>query len=220
MIRVRVWDLPTRVFHWSLVLCFLGLLVSGQVGGDAMEWHFAMGYSVLTLLLFRLVWGFVGGHWSRFAVFVVGPSAVWRYIRGETGSHRSVGHNPLGSLSVMALLGFALLQVATGLFSDDEIASSGPFAKLASSKLVELASFYHTKVGKVILVVLVQLHIAAVLFYRIRFGENLVVPMVNGDKQYPEPSKSSQDDVVSRLRALVTLALCGLLVWVMVRWAG
>jgi cytochrome b len=120
----------------------------------------------------------------------------------------------------MALLGFALLQVATGLFSDDEIASSGPFAKLASSKLVELASFYHTKVGKVILIVLVQLHIAAVLFYRIRFGENLVVPMVNGDKQLTEPSKSSQDDIVSRLRALVTLALCGLVVWVMVRWAG
>jgi cytochrome b len=220
VIRVRVWDLPTRVFHWSLVLCFLGLLVSGQIGGDAMEWHFAMGYGVLTLLLFRLVWGFAGGHWSRFAVFVVGPSAVWRYIRGAAGSHGSVGHNPLGSLSVLALLGFALLQVATGLFSDDEIANSGPFAKWASGNLVAFASYYHSKVGKVILIVLVQLHIAAILFYRIRRGENLVLPMINGDKQLPEPSKAARDDMFSRLWALATLSLCGLVVWGMVRWAG
>lgn len=82
------------------------------------------------------------------------------------------------------------------------------------------ASYYHSKVGLVILIVLVQLHIAAILFYRIRRGENLVLPMINGDKQLPEPSKAARDDMFSRLWALATLSLCGLVVWGMVRWAG
>ena len=120
---VRVWDLPTRIFHWALVASVIDLVITAKLGGDAMAWHFRCGYAVLTLLLFRMVWGLVGGHWSRFRSFLYSPATVLRYLRGQGAPEHSVGHNPLGSGSVFALLGFLLLQVASGLFSDDEIAS-------------------------------------------------------------------------------------------------
>lgn len=218
--RVRVWDLPTRLFHWALVVCFVGLLVTSELGDSAMVWHFRFGYSVLTLLLFRLAWGFVGGHWSRFSVFLVGPRTIWRYIKGQSERRVTVGHNPLGSLSVLALLGFAMLQVATGLFSDDEIATVGPLAKTVSSGLVSYATFYHAKVGKMILIVLVQLHIAAIIFHRIRNSENLLLPMLNGDKQLPEPCESARDDGRSRLKALGILVACAAAVFGLIQWAN
>lgn len=218
--RVRVWDLPTRVFHWSLVLCFVGLVVTGEVGGAAMPWHFRMGYAVLSLLLFRLVWGFVGGRWSRFSGFVVGPATIWRYLQGRGTPQQSVGHNPLGSLSVLALLMFALLQVLAGLFSDDEIATAGPLAKLASSSWVSFATHYHTEIGKLILIVLVLLHVAAVIFYRVKHKENLVTPMLRGDKELAIPFESARDDTQSRGLALLVFVLCAGLVSGLVSWAG
>jgi len=96
MSKVRIWDLPTRVFHWALVACIVGLVVTGQIGGTAMAWHFRLGYVVLSLLLFRLVWGFVGGHWSRFAVFVRSPATIAAYLRGHKTPEMEAGHNPLG----------------------------------------------------------------------------------------------------------------------------
>lgn len=220
MNKVRVWDLPTRVFHWSLVLCFVGLVVTGEIGDGAMVWHFRLGYTVLSLLLFRLVWGFVGGHWSRFSAFVVGPGTILRYVQGQGTPRQSVGHNPLGSLSVLALLVFALLQVAAGLFSDDEIATSGPLVKMASSTWVGYATYYHTKIGKIVLIVLVQLHIAAMIFYRVKRNENLVLPMLKGDKVLPEPFENARDDAKSRAAALVVFGLCAGLVAALVQWAG
>lgn len=220
MNRVRVWDLPTRVFHWCTVLCFCILLGTGIWGVGAMVWHVRIGLVLLSLLLFRLVWGFVGGHWSRFSSFVVGPRGIWRYVVGQGTSRQSVGHNPLGSLSVLAMLVFMLLQVTAGLFSDDEIATSGPLASLASSTWVHYATDFHTKIGKVILIVLVQLHIAAVIFYRLRQGTNLVRPMLNGDKVLDETFESARDDATSRALALVILCLCGGLVIGLIRWAN
>lgn len=217
--RVRVWDLPTRVFHWGLVFCFVGLVTTGAVGGQAMVWHFRFGYCVLSLLLFRLVWGFVGGTWSRFSVFITGPATVLRYARGEGTAQQSVGHNPLGALSVLALLGFAVLQVAAGLFSDDEIAAAGPLAKMVANSWVSLATYYHTKIGKIILIVLVQLHIAAIIFYRIRRNENLLLPMLNGDKELAQPFESARDDSESRTKALVLFGVCAVCVTGLVQWA-
>ncbi len=218
--KVRVWDLPTRVFHWSLVLCFTGLVVTGELAGDAMVWHFRLGYCALTLLLFRLAWGFVGGHWSRFATFVASPSTILRYLRGNTNSGHTVGHNPLGSLSVLALLFCTLLQVSTGLFSDDEIATAGPLAKMAATHWVSSATFYHTQVGKVIVIFLVLLHIAAVLFYRLKKGSNLIPAMVHGDKIRLAQFESSRDDVVTRVLAAVIFGVCASAVAYVLRWAG
>jgi cytochrome b len=218
--KVRVWDLPTRLFHWSLAVCFVGMVVSGQIGDAAMVWHFRLGYTVLSLLLFRLAWGIVGGRWSRFSAFVVGPMAIWRYLQGRSTALQSVGHNPLGALSVLALLGFALLQVASGLFSDDEIATTGPLAKMASSVWVGRATYYHSAIGKYILIALVLLHIAALIFYRAHHKKKLVLAMVLGDRELAEPFESARDDGRSRLLACVVFAVCVGLVTGLVQWAG
>lgn len=209
---VRVWDLPTRIFHWALVACVVGLLTTSQIGGDAMAWHFRFGYTVLSLLLFRIVWGLVGGRWSRFTSFIYSPANVLKYIKGQGRPEHSIGHNPLGAGSVFALLGFLLLQVASGLVSDDEISTVGPLSKFVSSTLVSNATFYHKNVGKLILIGLVVLHIAAILFYLFKKHENLVRPMIRGDKEIAVPAESSRDDARSRTLAGVLFLGCAALV--------
>jgi cytochrome b len=146
---IRVWDLPTRLFHWVLALTIVGSVLSAKIGGNAMVWHFRFGYVVFTLLAFRLLWGLMGGHWSRFRSFVFTPATVLRYLRGQGKAHErfDVGHSPLGSLSVFALLGFLALQVGTGLFADDEIASAGPLNPLVSDATAGQATHWHTQYG-------------------------------------------------------------------------
>lgn len=218
--QVRVWDLPTRVFHWMLVAAVLALVITGEIGGGAMPWHFRAGYLVLSLLLFRLVWGFVGGRWSRFASFVHGPATLLAYLRGQGRPEHSVGHNPLGAGSVMALLGLLLLQVISGTFSDDEIAAAGPMTKYVAGKTVSLLTQYHSEVGKTILIVLVLLHVGAIVFYRVKKNENLVRPMLLGDKELDYPAESARDDARTRLTALVVFGMCAALVAIGVNWPG
>ena len=213
--RVRVWDLPTRVFHGLLLLAILGLVLTGQVGGTAMTWHFYLGYLVLSLLLFRIVWGFVGGHWSRFRQFVPTPSAVKRYA-GDLLARRhtpTVGHNPMGALSVLAMLLLLLLQVFSGFMSDDEIAASGPWTALVSNQWVAWATAYHTEIGKVLILILVGLHIGSVLFYKRVQREDLVTPMISGDKVLPSTVPSSNDTASSRALALAIWIACGYAVY-------
>ncbi len=217
---VRVWDLPTRVFHWALVLCVVALVVTGEVGGNAMVWHFRVGYTVLALLLFRLVWGFVGGYWSRFESFVHAPATVLAYLQGRGKPEHSVGHNPLGAGSVLALLTLLFLQVVSGSFSDDEIAAVGPMARFVSNDSVSLFTQYHSKVGKAILIVLVVLHIAAIAFYKLKKRENLVPPMLHGDKELDHPAQPSRDDARTRATALVIFLLCATVVAGLVAWLG
>lgn len=213
MNNVRVWDLPTRLFHWSLVLCVVGLVVTANVGGNWMNWHMRLGYSVLTLLLFRLIWGFVGGHWSRFSTFVSGPGTVIRYLRGASRPEHHVGHNPLGAWSVLALLSILLLQVSSGLFSDDEIAFFGPLVSLVSSDTVNWATAYHKNVGKVFVLILVAVHLLAIAFYRLRKKQNLVRPMITGDKAVESPVPSAKDSSGSRWLALLVLAFSAAVVY-------
>ena len=210
---VRVWDLPTRVFHWALALCIVGLVITGNVGGNAMIWHFRIGLTVLALLLFRLVWGLVGGRWSRFAAFVYSPRSVINYLKGNGKAEHSVGHTPTGAGSVFALLAILLAQVGSGLISDDEIASSGPLVRFVSTATTQLATNYHKNIGKWIILALVVLHIAAIMFYLMR-KQNLIKPMLHGDKQLPESMPASRDDAASRISALVIFGICV----IFVRW--
>jgi cytochrome b len=218
---VRVWDLPTRVFHWALVTCVVCLFVTSQIGGDAMDWHFRFGYAVLSLLMFRIIWGLVGGRWSRFASFIYSPSTVLRYAKGQGLPEHSVGHNPLGAGSVFAMLLFLLVQVGTGLISDDEIAASGPLTRFVSAAVTSHATTYHKDWGKVILLILIALHIGAILFYLLKKKENLVRSMLLGDKLLTmQTLESSRDDAASRVWAAVLLAACAAAVTGMVRLAG
>lgn len=217
---VRVWDLPTRVFHWALVVCVMGSVTTVQIGGDAMIWHFRCGYAVLSLLMFRIIWGLVGGHWSRFASFIYSPASVLRYLRGQGPPEHAIGHNPLGAGSVFAMLGFLLLQVGTGLISDDEISSMGPLAKFVSNATVSAATFYHGNVGKLILLGLILVHIGAISFYFFKKGENLVRPMIHGDKESRVMEPSSRDDAGSRTLAGALFLGCAALVAAMVTLAA
>jgi cytochrome b len=216
--KVRIWDLPTRLFHWLLALAAVGLLVTGKIGGDAMAWHARLGYCVGALVLFRLAWGALGGHWSRFSSFAFAPRGAWNYLRGRLAAP-GVGHNPLGALSVYAMLGFVLLQFASGLFSETKDDFSGPLAVLVSNGTVHWLTGYHRNVGQWVLIGLVVLHLAAISYHALH-GENLVGPMVNGDKHLPEAVPASRDDAGSRVRALALLAVCAAAVWGLVRLGG
>ncbi len=211
---VRVWDLPTRVFHWALLVCVVGLVITGKIGGATIDWHARLGYAVLTLLIFRLVWGFVGGRWSRFASFLYSPRSVLHYLQGRAHPDHLVGHNPLGAGSVFAMLLVLAAQISTGLISDDEISFTGPLNKWVSSANGLLATWYHKEVGQFLLLGLVALHVAAIVFYWRKKRENLIHPMVVGDKTLSHDATPARDDKVSRLLALGIFVASG----IFVRW--
>ncbi len=212
---VRVWDLPTRLFHWALAVLVVFSVVTIKVGGNWVQWHFYSGYAILTLLLFRLVWGFAGGRYARFGSFLFGPSAVIATLKDSPAAPRTLGHNPLGALSVFALLLFIGLQAAGGLFSNDDIASDGPLVKFISKALSDRITSLHRLNEKVILA-LVLLHIAAIVYYLWRKRQNLVRPMLTGDKPEGDPALASRDDAALRLRAALVLAACAAVVWYVV----
>jgi cytochrome b len=173
-----------------------------------MQWHARFGYAVLALLVFRIVWGFTGGRWSRFRSFLYAPRSTLAYLRGRGHPDHLVGHNPLGSLSVFAMLAILLSQVGTGLVGDDEIAFTGPLNRFVTSAQGLAATWYHKQVGQWVLATLVALHLGALAWYWIRKRENLVAPMIAGDKIVPVAVEPSRDDAVTRLWAVVLLAVC------------
>ena len=217
---VRVWDLPTRLFHWTLAATIVGSVVSAKIGGNAMVWHFRFGYAVLALLLFRLVWGFVGGHWSRFSAFLYTPAHLLRYLRGASHPHDDVAHSPLGALSVFGMLGALALQAGTGLFSDDEIFASGPLTRFVSNDTVSQASGYHAEIGQYLVLALIALHLLAIAFYVFVKKNRLVRPMIAGDKVMSAPAPAARDDTITRLAAMAVLALCAAAVTWLVRLGG
>lgn len=221
-VKVRVWDLPTRLFHWALAACVIFSVVSAKIGGNAMDWHFRSGYVVFTLLVFRLLWGLVGGRWSRFASFLYGPATLLRYLRGASRAdeHHEVGHSPLGALSVFAMLALLSAQVGSGLFADDEIASAGPLVKFVSGATSSLLTSWHKTFGQGLIIALVVMHVAAILVYRLRRGRDLVTPMLGGDKWLGAGVPSAVDTLATRGLALLLVALCGAGVATLVTLAG
>jgi cytochrome b len=214
---VKVWDLPTRIFHWLLAAAATGMLVTGKIGGDAMEWHARIGYCVGALLMFRIAWGFFGGRWSRFVAFAPSPARAWSYLRGAVSP--SAGHNPLGALSVYAMLLFFALQVATGLFSETKEDFAGPLAALVSNATVHFMTGYHKRVGQYVLIALVLLHLGAIAFYTWR-GARLMPSMWHGKKEIGSAVEPSRDDVRSRALALALMSLCSLVMWGIVKLGG
>lgn len=194
MKQIRVWDLPIRLFHWLLVAAIIGLFVTGKVGGNWMEWHTKLGYFTLGLILFRIVWGVIGGFHARFVNFVRGPSAVLRYFRGLIGKgpqEHHAGHNPMGALSTIALILVVGFQAVSGLFADDEILLQGPYASMVSSTVSSWMTKLHHWNSNLI-IALVVLHVAAILFYVFVKKESLVKAMFTGKKSMENPSKDGQ----------------------------
>ena len=180
---VRVWDLPVRLFHWLLVLSILGSFISANLGGNWMEWHQKIGFFVLGLILFRVAWGFAGNHYARFSTFVRKPSVVIAYAKSllKPESKSFASHNPLGALSVVALLACLALQAVTGLFSNDDITIEGPYASMVSKAVSDQITSLH-KLNSDLLMVLMVLHLAAIIFYTVYKKEKLIKAMITGDK--------------------------------------
>jgi len=219
---LRVWDLPTRIFHWLLAFCVISLIITGLRGGGAMEWHLKLGYTTLALLIFRVIWGIIGGYWSRFVQFFYSPMTIVRYLRGQSKPEHDVGHNPLGSLSVWGMLFILGAQIATGLMSDDEIATQGPLVKFVSGAASSLATSYHKHWGRWIIIVLVCLHVAAILFYLFRKKQNLIRPMLGGDKEIAATADlpASKDTTPQRITALLIFSAISLAVYYGVQRLG
>ncbi|HXS53143.1 MAG TPA: cytochrome b/b6 domain-containing protein [Usitatibacter sp.] len=184
--RIRVWDLPTRIFHGSLALLVVFSFTTGTIGGDWMAWHLKSGYAILALLGFRIAWGLVGSETARFTRFLRGPRAAAAYARAMlAGRHPFfAGHNPLGGWMVAAMLAVLAFQAGTGLFSDDEIATQGPLAVKVSSETVSRMSSLHS-IGEWIVAALVVLHVVAIIVYRAAWDVRLAGSMVHGRRTAP-----------------------------------
>lgn len=177
--RIRLWDLPTRLFHWSLALAVVAAVVSGQLGGKLIDWHGRIGLAVVGLVAFRLVWGFVGSTYARFAQFFPTPGQIKAYLADRW---RGEGHNPLGALAVFGLLALVAVQVGSGLFANDDIAFVGPLYDLVGREWSDRLTGLHHLLANV-LVGLVALHVAAIMFYAHAKKRNLVKPMITGWKE-------------------------------------
>jgi cytochrome b len=218
-VAVRVWDVPVRIFHWTLVALLVASVVCVKIRGNAMEWHVRCGYAILALVLFRIVWGFVGTHHARFTAFVRGPGAVVRYARSIVARQHEThaGHNPLGGWMIVLMLVALVAQAGLGLFSNDDIALEGPLVRLVGKDLSDTLTSLHHR-GAWAIFALAGLHVGAVAFYLVALKENLVRPMVTGTKKL-HPAHAPDDIRDAPLRAALLLAGCAALVWAVVtRW--
>jgi cytochrome b len=205
--RVRVWDVPVRFVHWAMAVSFAVSWWTAETG--RMEWHQYSGFTALALLVFRIYWGFAGSATARFGQFVRGPKAVASYLRGRWES--VPGHNPLGALSVVALLALLLTQIVLGLFAVDvDGIESGPLSIYVSFDAGRVAAKWHDTVFDVLLW-LIALHIAAVLYYVFLKKQNLIGAMVHGRREYP----GNQPPVISasKLRIAVGVLIACALTW-------
>lgn len=211
---IRIWDAPTRIFHWAFAISVIGAFVSIKLGGLYMEWHVRFGLLTLGLVIFRLIWGVIGPHYVRFSQFVRGPRAILNYLKGAAPA---AGHNPLGALSVLALLIIVGFQAVSGLFATDDIMTTGPLYAYVSASTANLLTSLH-KLNEWSIIGIVSLHVLAIAWYSLMLRKRLVRPMLVGDadaKDVPAGTIPAQDGPAVWIRALI-LAACvtGLVLWI------
>jgi len=198
-----IWDLPVRIIHWSLLVAVVGAWLTRELEGDWFVWHTRFGYTVLVLVLTRVLWGFFGTRHARFAEFVRGPKTVIDYLRSGTSS--SVGHNPLGALMILAMLTMLLAQAVTGLFANDQVFETGPLFGYVAIETSDRLTSLHKQLFDWIAAA-IAVHVAAALFYLWIRKENLILPMITGRKfaeNIPEQERISS----SRLWLAIVFAM-------------
>lgn len=186
--KYLVWDFPTRLFHWALVLCLAGSWITAEAGYDYMQYHLYCGYTALGLILFRVLWGVVGTTYARFAQFVKSPLKAAAHL-GEFISARpdhAPGHSPIGGWATLVLLSLVLVQAGSGMFVSDDIFWMGPYNAVVSSDTAGTLAYIH-HINFNILQGAVVLHLTAILWYRLRKGQNLVSAMLNGQQTLANP---------------------------------
>jgi len=200
---MRVWDAPTRLFHWLVVLLLPACYVAAKAG--LMEWHFRSGYALLTLVLFRLVWGFWGSETSRFARFLVSPVAGLRHLAqfGRREPDMQVGHNAAGGWMVLVMLLLLAIEIGSGLCANDGLGLyEGPLAKYAGEQASDIATVVHGWT-KWVLFAAIGLHIVAIVLYAVIKKQNLVRPMITGKKRLPAATRAPR--LVGPARAILVL---------------
>jgi len=220
-----IWDLPVRVFHWALLLLLSISAYTALSGGiDEMDYHMLSGYGILTLLLFRIIWGFVARGNARFSNFVRGPSTIWQYVT-KSGSYTSdsanqepkpiEGHNPLGALSIIAILLVLLFQAVTGLFANDDIFLEGPLTHLVSYTTSRQITEFH-KLNAWLIVTLSVIHIGAIAYYEFIKKDRLTLTMITGRKQMPSTGEIEQRTQLPL--AFVLIIACGTFTYYLVKY--
>jgi cytochrome b len=213
---MRIWDLPIRLFHWSLVTLIVFSWVTYKQSW--MEWHALSGYAILSLLLFRVAWGFIGSDTARFTFFLKSPLEALRHLshlhRREPDTE--IGHNAAGGWMVLAMLGLLFAQAITGLCSNDDISVEGPLARSLGKDLSDqITSLHH--LGYKLLLIMVAMHILAIITYAVLKSHNLVRPMITGKKRLPGATRAPR--IVSPILAAAVYAVAVAMVVALVRFA-
>lgn len=213
---VLIWDLPTRLFHWLLVLAFSGSFIFAKLGNDYIEWHLRCGYVVLALLTFRLMWGLIGTRYALFKSLNLHPRDVWQYGKSlaapkanENGLKTYAGHNPLGSLMVVFLLTAITMQAISGLFMDDEIFTTGPYSGTLGDAVDTVMSSIHHNLINVILAA-IWFHVFAAFYYLFGKKQNLIKSMFTGRKS-EQGIKEEQQIQHSKLVTAIIVAIIAML---------
>lgn len=204
---VRIWDLPTRLFHWALVASVVGAYITVKTGN--MDWHLRFGKWVFCLLLFRVLWGFVGPHYARFFQFIKGPGAIINYLKS---GKKVYGHNPLGALSVIALIGLFGFQVVTGLYTGDGYFYQGPLYSMGRGIRKAMTDWHHQT--EIYMILLVALHVTTVFFYAFFKKDNLIRPMITGKTELQDNSTAviHVEQSITMWRRFIIVAAIALLV--------
>ena len=213
-----VWDLPTRLFHWCLVVLIGVSWLTGEMG--EMEWHMRSGIAILALVLFRLLWGFFGSTTARFSDFLASPVTAYRYARGLLAgkNDRYLGHNPLGGWMVVALLGLVFLQASSGLFANDDIFTEGPLYHLVTKSTSDWLTGIHKSLFDILLAA-AALHIAAAFFYLFVKKDNLIFPMIHGRKQASQVGAKPELVLRGVILGGIMLAIAAASVWALLTFA-
>ncbi|MGQ3675587.1 cytochrome b/b6 domain-containing protein [Xanthobacter sp. TB0139] len=214
---VKVWDGPVRLFHWALVALVATAYISAETG--KLDLHFMVGYTILTLVLFRILWGLVGSDTARFTQFIKSPAAAFAHLGHvlRRQPEDETGHNPAGAFMVVALLALLLFQTITGLFSNDGLFEEGPLAHLLGGGWSDTLTIWHGFSFDLIVIAVVA-HVAAILLYAALLRQDLVRPMVTGWKRLPQ--SFSAPHMAPVWLALAMLVLAAVVVWVVVNMIG
>lgn len=200
-----VWDLPLRLFHWLFAVSILASWYTSEQEGEMVNIHMQLGYFILGLVIFRLVWGFVGSKHSRFIQFLPTPMRIKIYMAKSNNKEQAhyAGHNPLGSLMVFLMILLVLLQAISGLFINDDIFSSGPYYGVLSEEMGKVMKYIHHNAFD-FMIVAMALHIAAILYYRFNKKIDLVTPMITG-KKLTEDIKP--EDIIPHSKTLLGIGI-------------
>lgn len=210
-----VWDLPVRLFHWALAFLLLAQWLTAEILEGYSDLHSQLGYITLGLILFRLIWGFIGPTYAKFSNFLRGPSAILTYIKDQFGARHQnhIGHNPLGGLMLPAVLLLVGLQAISGLFVTDDVLHTGPYYQSVDEQVISVMEWLHHNIFDGILVLIV-VHLAAVFWYQFKQKKNLLMPMLDGKKVI---RKNQSIDGSQLLKAIIIAAvIAAFIYWLVV----